>query len=184
MHINAEATWKTERFEVAALVHMDLIYRRALLMTKNESDARDLVQETYFRAYKFFDNFRAGTNCRAWLLTILRHTFINTIPSRKKHTQTIPLSQIGENDIELSGDDDPESNIFGSLLDDDVATAMNSLSIEFRTAILLVDIEGYSYREVAKRVGCPIGTVMSRLSRGRSLLRDSLQDYAVRHGYA
>jgi RNA polymerase sigma-70 factor (ECF subfamily) len=183
MHINVEATWKTERFEVAALVHMDLIYRHALRMTKNESDAKDLVQETYFRAYKFFDNFSAGTNCRAWLLTILRHTFINTIPSRKKHTQTIPLSQIGENGIELSGDDDPESNIFGSLFGDDVAAAMNSLSIEFRTAVLLVDIEGYSYREVAERVGCPIGTVMSRLSRGRSLLREKLQNYAVRHGY-
>ena len=181
---NAEAISKTERFEEIAIVHMNLIYRCALQMTKNESDAKDLVQETYLKAYRFFDKFRTDTNCEAWLFTILRNTFINTILSKRKRPQMIPLSEVDEHGIELLGYGDPESNIFGSLFHDDVAAAMDSLPIEYRTAVLLADIEGFSYREIADRVGCPIGTVMSRLSRGRRLLKKRLQDYAARRDFA
>jgi RNA polymerase sigma-70 factor (ECF subfamily) len=183
MQINDETIWKKNRFQEEALPHMDSVYKCALRMAKNESDAKDLVQETYFRAYRFFGKFRAGTNCKAWLLRILRNTFINTILSKGKCPQMIPLSEIDEHGMELSGCDDPESNIFGSLFHDDVAIAMDSLPEKYRMAILLADIEGFSYREIADRVGCPIGTVMSRLSRGRSLLRESLQGYADQHGY-
>jgi RNA polymerase sigma-70 factor (ECF subfamily) len=130
MPTHAEAMSKTGRFEEIAIVHMDLVYRCALQMTKNESDAKDLVQETYFRA---------DTNCKAWLFTILRNTFINTILSKRKRPQMIPLSEIDEHGIELSG---------------------------------------------ADRVDCPVGTVMSRLSRGRRLLKKRLQDYAARRGFA
>jgi RNA polymerase sigma-70 factor (ECF subfamily) len=184
MQTNAEAISKTRGFEEVALVHMDSVHKYALYIAKNESDARDLVQEAYFRAYRSFDKFRAGTNCKAWLFTILRHTFINTVFSQRKRPQMIPLSEINEHEIGLSGDADPEGIIFGNLFDDDMAAAIDSLPTNYRTTILLADIEGYSYKEIAERVGCPIGTVMSRLSRGRSLLRESLQDYAVRHGFA
>ena len=184
MPINTEAMSKTERFEEVALVHMDSVHKYALCMAKNESDAKDLVQETYFRAYKFFSNFRSDTNCKAWLIKILRNTFINTIHSKRKSPQTIPLSEIYKRGIELSGYDDPESSIFGSLFHDDVAIAMDSLPGKYRIAVLLADIEGFSYKEIADIVGCPIGTVMSRLCRGRKLLKKRLQDYAVRHGFA
>ena len=184
MQINAETIWKTNRFQKEALPHMDSVYRCALYIAKNESDAKDLVQEAYFRAYRSFGKFRGGTNCKAWLFTILRHTFINTVLSQRKRLQMIPLSEIDAHSMELSGYDDPGSNIFGSLFDDDVAAAMDSLPVEYRTVVLLADIEGFSYKEIAERVGCPIGTVMSRLSRGRRLLKESLQDYAVQHGFA
>ncbi|MFC1715976.1 sigma-70 family RNA polymerase sigma factor [Candidatus Poribacteria bacterium] len=184
MQIDAETIWKTNRFQEEALPHMDSVYRCALYMTKNESDAKDLVQETYFRAYKFFSNFREGTDCKAWLITILRNTFINTIHRERKHPQMIYLSEINEHEIGLSGDADPEDTIFGNLFDDDVAAAMDSLPVKYRTAVLLADIEGFSYREIADRVNCPIGTVMSRLGRGRRLLKKRLQNYAVQRGFA
>jgi RNA polymerase sigma-70 factor (ECF subfamily) len=184
MPINAEAMSKTKRFEEIALVHMDSVHRYALGMARNESDAKDLVQETYFRAYRFFGKFRESSNCKAWLITILRNIFVNTTYRERKRPQMIPLSEMDEHGIEFSGDDDPESNIFGSLFHDDVAAAMDSLPIEYRTAVLLADIEGFSYKEIADRVGCPIGTVMSRLSRGRRLLKKRLQDYAARRGFA
>ncbi len=184
MPINAEAMSKTERFEEIALVHINLIYRCALQMTKNESDAKDLVQETYLKAYRFFDKFRTDTNCEAWLFTILRNIFINAIHRERRHPQTICLPEMEERGMEFSGDADPEDIVFGSLFDDDVTAAMNSLTIEYRTVVLLADIEGFSYREIADRVGCPIGTVMSRLSRGRRLLKKRLQDYAARRGFA
>jgi RNA polymerase sigma-70 factor (ECF subfamily) len=156
MQINDETIWKKNRFQEEALPHMDSVYKCALRMAKNESDAKDLVQETYIRAYKFFSNFRTGTSCKAWLITILRNTFINTIRRERRSPQTIPLSEISDNGIELPGDDDLESNIFGNRFDDDVIAAMDSLPAKYRTAVLLADMEGFSYREIAERIGCPI----------------------------
>jgi RNA polymerase sigma-70 factor (ECF subfamily) len=184
MQSNAEVISKTGKFEEMALVHMDSVHRYALYMTKNESDANDLVQEAYLRAYRFFAKFREGTNCKAWLMAILRNTFISTIRRKRKCPQMICLSEIDEHEIGLSDGADPNDTIFGSLFDDDVAAAVDSLPIEYRTAVLLADIQGFSYKEIAERVGCPLGTVMSRLCRGRRLLKKSLQDYAVRHGFA
>ena len=183
MAINAETTYRTNRFQEEALPHMDSVYRCALHMAKNESDARDLVQETYLRAYRFFDKFKDGTNCRAWLIKILRNSFINTIRRAGKHQQMVYISEREEHGIGLLGDDDPETNVFANLFDDDITAAMDSLPIHYRTTVLLADVEGFSYREIAEIIDCPIGTVMSRLSRGRQLLRERLHDYAVRHGY-
>ena len=160
---------------------IDLIYGRALQMTKNESDAKDLVQETYLRAYRFFDKFREGTDCKAWLLAILKNSFINTIRREINRPQMISLSEMNGNGMELSGDADPENAIFGVLFDDDVFAAMNSLPAKYRIAVLLADIERFSYSDIADKVNCPIRTVMSRLSRvsrGRRLLKKRLQDYA------
>ena len=183
MLIDTEIEAKTEKFE-AALEHLNSLYRFALYMAENESDAQDLVQDTYLRAYRFFDKFEEGTNCKAWLLTILRNTFINTLRSGKKYPHMVHLSKMEEYGMELSADADPEDIIFGDMFDDDVTAAMDSLPIGYRAAVLLADMEGLSYKEIADIVGCPIGTVMSRLFRGRKLLRRKLQNYATQYGYA
>lgn len=183
MPINAKIISETDRFSEEALAHIDLIYRRALNMTKNDSDAKDLVQETYLRAYKFFDNFREGSNCKAWLLAILKNSFINAIRRERKYAQTIHLQEIDEQAIELPGQADPEDKVFGGLFNDDVTAAMNSLPSKYRIIILLADIQGFAYKEIANIIGCPIGTVMSRLCRGRRLLRNRLKAYALQHGY-
>ena len=175
---------KEERFEETALVHMDSIYRSALYMTKNETDAQDLVQDTYLRAFKFFDSFEEGTNCRAWLLKILRNTFINSIRRGKRQLHVVSLTEMSEYGIELSSDFTPEDGVFGDLFNDEIVTAMNKIPAEYRSAILLADVERLPYKEVADIMDCPIGTVMSRLHRGRKLLRENLQNYAVQYGYA
>ena len=174
----------TDRFEEVALAHMDSLYRSALYMARNESDAQDLVQDTYLRAYKFFDKFKEGTNCRAWLLRILRNTFVNTIRRDKRRPQIIHLPEMRDYGVELPADTDPEDWVFGDLFDDDMTAAMSELPEEYRTAVLLADVEGLSYKEIADIMDCPTGTVMSRLHRGRGLLREKLQDYAVQYGYA
>ena len=175
---------KEERFAETAIVHMDSIYRAALYMTKNETDAQDLVQDAYLRAYRFFDSFEEGTNCRAWLLKILRNTFINSIRRRKRQLHVVSLSEMSEYGMEPSSDSTPEDGVFGGLFNDEIITAMNKIPAEYRSAILLADVERLPYREVADIMDCPIGTVMSRLHRGRKLLRESLQNYAVQYGYA
>lgn len=184
MPVDATAKPKTDGFEAVALAHMDSLYRYALHMSRNETDAEDLVQDTYLKAYRFFDRFEPGTNCKAWLLTILRNTFINTVRRDKRRRQTVSLSKMEESGMELLADDDPEDEVFGDVLDDDVTAAMNELPDEFRTAVLLADMQGLSYKEVADRMDCPLGTVMSRLHRGRRLLRERLGDYVAKYGYA
>ena len=174
---------KNERFETVALEHMDSLYRFALCMAENESDARDLVQDTYLRAYRFFDKFQEGTNCKAWLITILKNTFINTIRRDKRHPHMVHLSEMEERGMDLSVEHDPEDWVFGELFDDDLSAAIDSLPGIYRTVVLLADVEGLSYKEISGIVGCPIGTVMSRLCRGRRLLKRRLRSYAVRYGY-
>ena len=175
---------RSERFEATALTHMDLLYRFALRMAGNESDAEDLVQDTYLKAYKFFDKFKTGTNCKAWLITILKNNFINTVRRGSGHPYMIHLQEMEEHGTELLADSDTEDEVFGDLLDDDVTYAIDGLPVEYKAAILLADVEGLPYKEIAEKMGCPIGTVMSRLHRGRKLLREKLHDYAASYGYA
>ena len=175
---------ESEIFEATALIHMDTLYRLALYMSGNESDAKDLVQDTYLRAYRFFDSFEAGTNCKAWLTTILKNTFINTVRRKKGHPHMVHLPDMEGNGVELPAGSDTEDEVFKDLLDDDVTVAIDALPAEYKATILLADVEGLSYKEVADIVGCPIGTVMSRLHRGRRLLRESLHGYAASYGYA
>ncbi len=181
--IAIETRPKAERFEEVALEHMDLLYKSALYMSKNESDAQDLVQDTYLKAYRFFDTFKEGTNCRAWLLKILKNTFINAIHREKARPQMRSLSEMKDDAAELSSDTNPEDSIFRDLFDDDIVAAIDRLPDEFKTAVLLADVEGLSYKEIADVMDCPIGTVMSRLHRGRGLLRKRLWNYAALHGY-
>ena len=182
MLTDTEAGARTEEFQVVATEHMDSLYRFALNMTGNKSDAQDLVQDTYLRAYRFFDKFEEGTNCKAWLITILRNTFINTIRHRRRK-RMIYLSEMEEFGTELPSEDDVEDKIFGDLIDDDVTAAVSAIPAEYRSIVLLADMEGLSYREIADTVGCPMGTVMSRLFRGRRLLRKKLEGYASQYGY-
>ena len=173
---------KKREFEEIALQYMDPLYSVALRMTRDETDAQDLVQDAYLRAYRFFDRFEKGTNFKAWLFKILKNVYINKYRREARRPQMVELS-----DVEASGDladaVTPEDRIFDKLLDDDVTKAMDSLPEDFRFAIVLSDLEGFSYKETAEILDCPIGTVMSRLHRGRRLLRNSLYEYAKRRGY-
>jgi RNA polymerase sigma-70 factor, ECF subfamily len=167
-----------------ALVHLDALYHVALRLTRNRAEAEDVVQEAFLRAFRSFYRFNPGTNCRAWLFTILRNVFLNRV--RTHGREVLEAEMGGVDQVEAMVDPpgaNPEEHFFQTLLHGDVDRALATLPLVFREAVMLVDIEGLTYREVAEIVGCPIGTVMSRLSRGRTLLRRALVRFAREHGY-
>jgi RNA polymerase sigma-70 factor (ECF subfamily) len=169
-------------FELIALPNLSHLYTAALYLTKDNAEAEDLVQETYLRAFCFFDKFQPGTNCRAWLLTILRNLFINRYRQMRQEPEKVNwerIEQVYESMVEEGERGNPESLIFSKVMDDEVEEALRELPEEFRTAIVLVDIEELSYEEAAKVMGCPIGTIRSRVSRGRQILQVTLRDYAL-----
>ena len=176
------------RFEQDALQYLDQLYAGALRMTRNPADAEDVVQETYAKAYASFHQFTPGTNLKAWLYRILTNTYINSY--RKKQRE--PQLSDGENveDWQLaraeshtsSGLKSAEMVALENLPDTDVKAALQQLAPDFRLAVYLADVEGFSYKEIAEIMGTPIGTVMSRLNRGRTQLRNLLADYARERG--
>jgi RNA polymerase sigma-70 factor (ECF subfamily) len=178
---------KNKEFEQEAIPHMDILYNYALRMTSSPDDAADLVQETFLKAFRFWDKYEKGTNIRAWLFRILKNSFINKYRKETKEPETVDYNEIQNfyNTIKADWADpnDLQDKIFGGLLEDDVARALEALPEEFRTVVILCDIEGLSYEEIAEFVDCPIGTVRSRLHRGRKILRDMLVDYARKHGF-
>lgn len=167
-------------FEQGVRPYLEQLYPAALRMTRNPSDAEDLVQETLAKAYRSYGQFTPGTNLRAWLHKILSNTFINTYRKRKREPAIAPGAD--PNDDWQTGRDplavarSAESEALDNLTDSEVMRALRSLPADFRTAIYLADIEGYPYREVAAIMGTPIGTVMSRLHRGRDKLRQRLAE--------
>ncbi len=177
-----------KEFEALALEHVDPLYSAALRLTRNERDAEDLVQDALVRAYRFFDRFERGTNIKAWLFKILTNTFINKYRRKAKERsvvegveqQTVTERFFSRDMSSLS--DDPESYIFERLLSDDVLRAIDDLPVDFRLVVILADIQEFSYKEIADIVGCPVGTVMSRLFRGRRLLQKRLAEYAMEQG--
>ena len=178
-----------ERFEHEALPYLDQLYGAALRMTRNPADAEDLVQETYAKAFAAFASFQEGTNLRAWLFRILTNTYINIY--RKKQRQPFQAGtdeltdwHLHEAESHLStGLRSAEVEALDHLVDADIVQALGELPEEFRLAVYLADVEGFSYREIADIMETPVGTVMSRLHRGRSLLRTKLTDYAIERGY-
>jgi RNA polymerase sigma-70 factor (ECF subfamily) len=167
---------KIRAFEEGALVHLDALYRTARWLTHNRAEAEDLVQDTCLRAFKNFHQFTSGTNCRAWLLTILRRTFLNGLGRRGRELPEEDLAlESASASATAPGDNNPEIELFRKTLPADVDRALRSLPVVFREAVVLVDLEGFSYREAAEALECPVGTVMSRLARGRGLLRGALR---------
>ncbi|MHB1007796.1 MAG: sigma-70 family RNA polymerase sigma factor [Propionibacteriaceae bacterium] len=176
------------RFERDAMPLIDSLYGAALRMTRNPSDAEDLVQDTYARAYSAFHQFTPGTNLKAWLYRILTNTYINSYRKAQRAPQISDGEQIEDWQLARAeshtstGFRSAEVEALESMPDSIVTEALNGLSDDFRMAVLLADVEGFSYKEIAQIMGTPIGTVMSRLNRGRGQLRDKLRDYATERG--
>jgi RNA polymerase sigma-70 factor, ECF subfamily len=178
------------RLEQAALEHIDALYRTALRMTRNPSDAEDLVQEAYLRAFRSLHQFTEGTNLRAWLFRILTNTYINEYRRRQRRPSSSSLDDLEEfylydhlvDSRVQPPDERPEDVVLERLTVDNVIQAIESLPEEFRQVVLLADVEGFSYREIAEIVDIPVGTVMSRLFRARRRLQRQLYDSAVEVG--
>lgn len=179
---------RSKEFENLVLEHIDILYAVALRLTRNPADAEDLTQNTFVKALRFHDKFKKGTYIKAWLLTILRNTFINEYRRKSRRPSEVELSG-----IEAAPDTKPDPDIFFEpqtgnradlleLVDDPVRKAVEALPSDFREAVIMADMEDMSYKEIADIMQCPLGTVMSRLYRGRKMLRESLGDYAREHG--
>jgi RNA polymerase sigma-70 factor (ECF subfamily) len=179
---------RTLRFETDALAYLDQLYGAALRMTRNPADAEDLVQETFAKAFASFHQFTPGTNLKAWLYRILTNTFINTYRKKQRQPQQSGGDQIEDWQLARAeshtsdGLRSAEMEAMDRMPDSAVTEAMNTLGPDFRLAVYLADVEGFAYKEIAEIMGTPIGTVMSRLNRGRNQLRRLLADYAREHG--
>ncbi len=171
------------QFEQEALVHLDALYSFALKLTRARDDAEDLVSDTMLRAFDRWEQYQLGTNVRAWLFTILYHTFV----SRKRRIDArevqLPDEADGWSAFEAVGESDPEGKFYDSFIDEEVTREVDRLPEDYRTAVVLSDIQGLRYAEIAEILGIPEGTVKSRLFRGRRILQKRLVDYAVEMGY-
>lgn len=176
-------------FEVIALPHLDALYGAACRLTRNPRDAEDLVQDAVLRAYRFWDTFEEDSNCKAWLFKILTNTFINRY-QKAKRTREVMSAAAAEQRVtdgvlvhqSSLASRDPENVLLDNTISEQVIDALHSLPADFRLAVVLCDLEGLSYKEIADAMDCPIGTVMSRLYRGRRLLKKALRDYAIEQG--
>jgi RNA polymerase sigma factor (sigma-70 family) len=178
---------KEQIFENEFLPHIHSIYNFAYRITFNEDDAKDLVQETYLKAFRFIDSFQKGTNAKAWLFRILKNSFINEFRKRSKEPAKVDYQEVetyyNSDEIDQPITSDLRVEAIKEKIGDEVSVALNSLDIDFRTVIILCDLEGFTYEEMAKILDIPIGTVRSRLHRARNLLRDKLKVYADSLGY-
>jgi len=178
---------RREDFEREMLPHMTAVYNFAVRMIGNSDDAKDLVQETFIRAYRYFDRFALGTNARGWLVQIMKNLYINQYRKEVAAPERVDYDEI-ENFYahvrsSMVDSNDLQEKLFGNLLDDEVSAALLELPDEFRMAVILFDIEGFTYAEIAEINEVPVGTVRSRLHRGRKILRDKLRGYALSHGF-
>ena len=174
-----------------AMEHMNGLYSAALRMTRNPSDAEDLVQETYLKAYRAYESFTAGTNLRAWMYRILTNTYINQYRAKQRRPDESELGDLEEfylyrrvGELGSTVGRSAEDELFDWFTDDEVKAALDSLPENFRLAVYLADVEGFAYKEIADITDVPIGTVMSRLHRGRKALHKALYDHAVARGIA
>ncbi len=182
---------KDQAFQREAIPHLDALYGTALRMTKDEQDAEDLVQEAMLKAYRYFDKYENGTNCKAWLFKIMTNTFINRYRKSKKRQEYLvdddyrPLQERAEAPERNPFIDefDDEENLYFKMFGDEVKNALETIPVDFRMVVLLADLQDFAYKEIAEIMDCPIGTVMSRLYRGRRMLQAKLEEYAVKEGY-
>lgn len=174
-------------FEAEAIPHIDALYNFALRMIGDPDEADDLVQETMLKAFRFFDKFEKGTNCKAWLFRILKNTYINEYRKVSKQPNKVDYEDVQNFYENIKATEVKsqhyEEDAFSRLLDDDISSAITELPEDFRTVIILSDIEGFTYEEIADFIDCPIGTVRSRLHRARKMLYAKLYDYAKDKGF-
>lgn len=177
-----------QRFEAEAMPLIDQLYGGALRMTRNPQDAEDLVQETYLKAYKSFDSYKPGTNLKAWLYRIMTNTYINSYRKKQRQPQQSTTDEITDYQLyttsshDSTGLESAEVEALKNLPDGEIADAMNKLSDDYRMVVYYADIEGLPYKEIAEIMDIPLGTVMSRLHRGRKQLRGLLKDAAREQG--
>lgn len=174
-------------FEEELFPHMDALKTFAFHLSYNEEDANDLVQETYLKAHRFIDKYIEGTNAKAWLFKILKNAYINEYRKKSKRPTKVDFEDIvsyhDSEDSAGTGYLDLREEIFENMMGDEVTVAINSLPIDFRTVVLLCDVEGFTYEEISKIIDVPIGTVRSRLFRARNMLKEKLKKYAENLGY-
>jgi len=176
-------------FEDSTMPFVDALYNTAYRMTRNAEDAEDLVQETYLKAYRYYDKFTEGTNLKAWLFRILKNTFINSYRKKQSEPLRSAFADIEDSfESQISSEakgrlPNPEEDILADVLDEDVQRALEDLPEDYRMVVLLADLEGFSYQEIAEILDIPPGTVMSRLYRARRRLEDEMLKYAREHGY-
>jgi RNA polymerase sigma-70 factor (ECF subfamily) len=184
--MNDQSSWN---FENAELPFRDQLYKTALRLTRSSEDAEDLLQETYLKAYRHYASFQPGTNLKAWLFKILKNTFINEYRRRKQlpaqvdfaeFEETFESAVVNTNSILTRS---PEEELMEASLDGEVGTSLKALPHNYKVVLLLADIEGYAYKEIANILAIPVGTVMSRLYRGRRLLEKALLSYGIRYNY-
>ena len=179
--------FKEADFTTETLPHENALYNYALKISGNADDAQDLVQETYYKAFRHFDKFQSGTNSKAWMFMILKNTFINDYRKSKREPYKLDYEQIQNFYENIKSDRAQENNLdsdyYNNLLDDELTEAIDKLPTKMREVFLLCDLEGYSYEETAELVDCPIGTVRSRLHRARHMLQEILFDYAKDKGF-
>ncbi len=178
---------KEEVFEQEFLPHVDSMYNFAYRLTFEEDDAKDLVQETYLKAFRFIDSFERGTNAKAWLFRILKNSFINDFRKKSKQPSKVDYNEVesyyNSDNVDKSITTDLRVETVQHMIGDEITNALNALDVDFRTVIILCDLEGFTYEEMAKILDIPIGTVRSRLHRARNLLKDKLKRYAAKMGY-
>ncbi len=178
---------KNTIFDGEFMPHIDSMYNFAYRLTFDEDDAKDLVQDTYLKAYRFINSFEQGTNAKAWLFRILKNSFINEYRKKSKQPIKVDYQEVetyyNSDDVDYQSTSDLRAESVKDMLGDEISNALNSLAVDFRTVIILCDLEGFTYEEMAKILDIPIGTVRSRLHRARNLLKDKLRGYAQNMGY-
>ncbi|MCH7412632.1 sigma-70 family RNA polymerase sigma factor [Belliella sp. R4-6] len=178
---------KNRIFDEEFMPHIDSMYNFGYRLTFDEDDAKDLVQDTYLKAYRFINSFEQGTNAKAWLFRILKNSFINDYRKKSKQPAKVDYQEVetyyNSDDVDYGITSDLRVDSLKDMLGDEISNALNSLAVDFRTVIILCDLEGFTYEEMAKILDIPIGTVRSRLHRARNLLKEKLRSYAQNMGY-
>lgn len=178
---------KHEIFDREFLPHIHAMYNFGYRLTLERDDAKDLVQDTYFKAYRFIESFQRGTNAKAWLFRILKNSFINDYRKKTKEPSKVDYQEVesyyNSDDVNRQITSDLRIDSLKDMIGDEISNALNSLDVDFRTVIILCDLEGFKYEEMAKILDIPIGTVRSRLHRARQLLKEKLSQYAKSMGY-